>query len=297
MADIKANHSRGRLILQSIVNHPTLILILGLLLTVVLASPLSRGYIDAHVHQAKEVLRPQSEVSIDAPEPPAHNEPLGDVQVTKPKSALKTGSAKENKFEGKRIQKVESDDPEPRTPDNPKDKPTQFFDVLSQIPRENPTGHTLPLNNPRMLPKLWSRDELVDKKGDDKDDDNDNEEEEEDEDDDENQQKEEKKEDIKKGKKKEKPYLWPEHDRPKMSKCGNFKYFYSSEGKQYAVATPEHLASETNRQNKEKEERDKKLAIIRDELQKEMDAKLKREEDRMKHVDEMKANASRNNHD
>ncbi|CZR35147.1 uncharacterized protein FPRO_00731 [Fusarium proliferatum ET1] len=106
------------------------------------------------------------------------------------------------------------------------------------------------------------------------------------------------KRDEEKGEEEKKPYLWPEHNRPKVSKDGKFRYLYSSEGKQYAVATPQHLANEvsediqlysnhvyirvrcsslqTNRHEKAQQEREQKLDIIQHELQKEMDAKLQK---------------------
>ncbi|KAH7493804.1 hypothetical protein IWW34DRAFT_177726 [Fusarium oxysporum f. sp. albedinis] len=92
--------------------------------------------------------------------------------------------------------------------------------------------------------------------------------------------------------KEEKPYLWPEHNRPKASKDGKFKYLYSSEGKQYAVATPQHLANETNRHEKAQQEREQKVDILQHELQKEMDAKLQQVHSILKHESEMKFNAS-----
>ncbi|KAF5682994.1 hypothetical protein FDENT_7428 [Fusarium denticulatum] len=66
-----------------------------------------------------------------------------------------------------------------------------------------------------------------------------------------------------------------------------------TEGKQYAVATPQHLANETNRHEKAQQDREQKLDIIQHELQKEMDAKLQQEHSRMKHENEMKFNASK----
>ncbi|KAF5723523.1 hypothetical protein FMUND_1763 [Fusarium mundagurra] len=80
-------------------------------------------------------------------------------------------------------------------------------------------------------------------------------------------------------KEEEKPYLWPEHNRPKVSKDGKFRYFI--------------FASETNRHEKAQQEREQKLDIVQHELQKEMDAKLQQEHSRLKHENEMKFNASK----
>ncbi|EXK47423.1 hypothetical protein FOXG_00171 [Fusarium oxysporum f. sp. lycopersici 4287] len=170
---------------------------------------------------------------------------------------------------------------------------------LEEIEKENPTGHTQIIENPRMVPYMW-RDSVKLHTEEDKDEDKEHKEDDSDYDsysDDE--------EDVKKKDKKvfrmiqkrddekeEKPYLWPEHNRPKASKDGKFKYLYSSEGKQYAVATPQHLANETNRHEKAQQEREQKVDILQHELQKEMDAKLQQVHSILKHESEMKFNAS-----
>ncbi|KAI7767938.1 hypothetical protein LZL87_001812 [Fusarium oxysporum] len=172
---------------------------------------------------------------------------------------------------------------------------------LEEIEKENPTGHTQIIENPRIVPYMWhdsvklhteeDKDEDKEHEEDDSDNDSDNDNDSDDE------------EDVKKKKKnkkvfgmvqkrddekEEKPYLWPEHNRPKASKDGKFKYLYSSEGKQYAVATPQHLANE-----KAQKEKEQKVDILRHELQKEMDAKLQQEHSRLKHENEMKFNVSK----
>lgn len=50
---------------------------------------------------------------------------------------------------------------------------------------------------------------------------------------------------------------------------------------------------QTNRHEKAQQEREQKLDIIQHELQKEMDAKLQKEQSRLKHENEMKFNASK----
>ncbi|KAF5249972.1 hypothetical protein FANTH_4772 [Fusarium anthophilum] len=161
--------------------------------------------------------------------------------------------------------------------------------TLDQTEKPNPTGHTQIIENPKMVPSMW-RDSVKSHTEEDKDED-------------------------KKEEEEEKPYLWPEHNRPKTSKDGKFRYLYSSEGKQYAVATPQYLANEvskcmqsysnqyvydanmralqTHRHDKAQQERQQKLDIIQHELQKEMDAKLQQEHSRLKHDNEMKFNASK----
>ncbi|KAF4956765.1 hypothetical protein FGADI_3629 [Fusarium gaditjirri] len=84
-----------------------------------------------------------------------------------------------------------------------------------------------------------------------------------------------------------KAYLWPAHSEPKASKDGKFKYLYSSEGKKYAVATPQNLANEAQ---KEKQQKPDYLGY---ELQKQLDAKLQQEHIRLKHEGEVKFNASK----
>ncbi|KAF4498579.1 hypothetical protein FAGAP_5256 [Fusarium agapanthi] len=189
--------------------------------------------------------------------------------------------------------------------------------TLEQTEKQNPTGHTQIIEKPKMVPSMW-RDSVKSHIEEDKDEDKEHEEddsESESESDSDSDSDEE--EDAKKGIKKvsrmiqkrdddkeeeekekekekpEKPYLWPEHNRPETSKDGKLKYLYSSEGKQYAVATPQHLANETNRHDKAQQEREQKLGIIQHELQKEMDAKLQQEHSRLKHENEMKFNASK----
>ncbi|KAF5564646.1 hypothetical protein FPHYL_4640 [Fusarium phyllophilum] len=181
--------------------------------------------------------------------------------------------------------------------------------TLEEPEKENPTGHTQIIENPKKVPYMWrdsvkshteeGKDEV---KGHEEDDSESESESESDSDSDDE-------EDAKKGIKKvsrmiqkrdhekeeeeEKPYLWPEHNRPKVSKDGKFRYLYSSEGKQYAAATPQHLANETDRHEKAQKERKQKLDIIQHELQKEMDTKLQQEHSRLKHENEIKFNASK----
>jgi hypothetical protein len=119
---------------------------------------------------------------------------------------------------------------------------------LEEIAKENPTGHTQSVENPWVMPYLW-RDSNKLYKGEDKDQDKEYEEDDSDSDsdsgsDDEEDGRKDEKEvsrivQKRDDKKEEKPYLWPEHNRPKASKDGKFTYLYSSEGKQYAVANPQ----------------------------------------------------------
>ncbi|KAF5533357.1 hypothetical protein FMEXI_11855 [Fusarium mexicanum] len=185
--------------------------------------------------------------------------------------------------------------------------------TLEQTEKQNSAGHTQIIENPKMVPSMW-RDSVKSHTEEDKDEGKEYEEYEEDDsesdsdsdsDDEEDakkgikkvsrmiQKRDDDKEEEEKEEKEEKPYLWPEHNRPKTSKDGKFRYLYSSEGKQYAVATPQHLANETNRHDKAQQERQQKLDIIKHELQKEMDAKLQQEHSRLKHDNEMKFNASK----
>ncbi|KAG4266000.1 hypothetical protein FPRO04_05110 [Fusarium proliferatum] len=166
-----------------------------------------------------------------------------------------------------------------------------FNKTLEETETENPTGYTQIIENPGMVPSMW-RDSIKPHTEEDKDEDKEHEEydnesegdSDSDSDDGEDAKKRIKrvyrmiqKRDEEKGEEeKKKPYLWPEHNRPKVSKDGKFRYLYSSEGKQYAVATPQHLANETNRHEKAQQEREQKLDIIQHELQKEMDAKLQK---------------------
>ncbi|QKD47804.2 uncharacterized protein FOBCDRAFT_255894 [Fusarium oxysporum Fo47] len=170
---------------------------------------------------------------------------------------------------------------------------------LEEIEKENPTGHTQIIENPRMVPYMW-RDSVKLHTEEDKDEDKEHKEDDSDYDSDSDDEEDVKKKDKKvfrmiqkrDDEKEEKPYLWPEHNRPKASKDGKFKYLYSSEGKQYAVATPQHLANETNRHEKAQQEREQKVDILQHELQKEMDAKLQQVHSILKHESEMKFNAS-----
>ncbi|PNP74926.1 hypothetical protein FNYG_11721 [Fusarium nygamai] len=177
--------------------------------------------------------------------------------------------------------------------------------TLEESEKENPTGHTQIIENSKMIPCVW-RDSLKSHTKEDKDEDKEHEEDDSesgsdsDSDDEEDAKKGIKKlfrmiqkRDDEKEEEKKKPYLWPEHNRPKASKDGKFRYLYSSEGKQYAVATPQHLVNETNRHEKAQQDREQKLDIIQHELQKEMDAKLQQEHSRLKHENEMKFNASK----
>ncbi|KAF5653423.1 hypothetical protein F25303_2295 [Fusarium sp. NRRL 25303] len=175
-----------------------------------------------------------------------------------------------------------------------------FNKILEETEKENPTGYTRIIENPGMVPSMW-RDSIKPHTEEDKDEDKEHEgyDSDSDSDDGEDAKKRIKrvprmiqKRDEEKGEE-EKPYLWPEHNRPKVSKDGKFRYLYSSEGKQYAVVTPQHLANETNRHEKAQQEREQKLDIIQHELQKEMDAKLQKEQSRLKHENEMKFNASK----
>ncbi|KAF5576599.1 hypothetical protein FPANT_10854 [Fusarium pseudoanthophilum] len=178
--------------------------------------------------------------------------------------------------------------------------------TLEESAKENPTGHTQIIENPKMMPTVWHdslKSHIIEDKDEDKEHEEDDSESESDSDSDD-------KEDAKRGIKKvfrmiqkrddekeeeeeKKPYLWPEHNRPKVSKDGKFRYLYSSEGKQYAVATPQHLANETDRHEKAQQDKEQKLDIIQHELQKEMDAKLQQKHSRLKHENEMKFNASK----
>ncbi|KAF5574126.1 hypothetical protein FPCIR_13730 [Fusarium pseudocircinatum] len=201
--------------------------------------------------------------------------------------------------------------------------------TLEKSEKKNPTGHTQIIENPKMMPYVW-HDSLKSHTREDKDEDQEHKEDDSESESDSNSDDEEdakkgiekvfrmiqkrddekEEEEKKKKKKKKKPYLWPEQNRPKVSKDGKFRYLYSSEGKQYAVATPQHLANEvskciqlyanlyeydadmrtlqTNRHEKAQQDREQKLDIVQHELQKEMDAKLQQEHSRLKHENEMK---------
>ncbi|KAF4438959.1 hypothetical protein FACUT_4489 [Fusarium acutatum] len=143
--------------------------------------------------------------------------------------------------------------------------------------KENATGHTQIIENLKMVPSMW-RDSVKSHTEEDKDEDKKHEEDdsESESDSDSDSYDEEdarngiervsrmiqKRDDENEGE--EKPYLWPEHNRPK-----------------------------TNRHEKAQQEREQKLDIIQHELQKEMDAKLQQEHSRLKHENEMKFNASK----
>lgn len=125
-----------------------------------------------------------------------------------------------------------------------------FNKTLEETEKENATGHTQIIENPGMVPSMW-RDSIKPHTEEDTDEDKEHEESDSesegdsDSDDEEDAKKRIKggsrmiqKRDEGKGEEEKKPYLWPEHNRPKVSKDGKFRYLYSSEGKQYAVATP-----------------------------------------------------------
>ncbi|KAG5750901.1 hypothetical protein H9Q70_006450 [Fusarium xylarioides] len=181
--------------------------------------------------------------------------------------------------------------------------------TLEESEKENPTGHTQIIENPKMVPYMWrdsvkshteeGKDEVKGHEEDNRESESEGESDSDSDDEEDAKQGIKKvsqmiqKRDHEKEEEEEKPYLWPEHNRPKVSKDGKFRYLYSSEGKQYAVATPQHLANETDRHEKAQQERKQKLDIIQHELQKEMDIKLQQEHNGLKHENEMKFNASK----
>lgn len=127
-----------------------------------------------------------------------------------------------------------------------------FNKTLEETEKENAPGHTQIIENPGMVPSMW-RDSIKPHTEEDKDEDKEHEESDSESEGEEDARKRIKggsrmiqKRDEGKGEEEKKPYLWPEHNRPKVSKDGKFRYLYSSEGKQYAVATPQHLANEVS---------------------------------------------------